>query len=54
MGKSLVITRPFEQSEPLSSELVNMGAKVVSLPLITITEPVDGGKGLEEKVKDFL
>ena len=53
MGKSLVITRPFEQSEPLSSELVNMGAKVVSLPLITITEPVDGGKGLEEKVKDF-
>tara|TARA_B100001540_G_scaffold269187_1_gene251716 strand:- start:472 stop:1218 length:747 start_codon:yes stop_codon:yes gene_type:complete len=53
LGKTLVVTRSFEQSEPLSSELVNMGAKVISLPLITIAEPADDGKGLEEKVKDF-
>ena len=53
LDKTLVITRSFEQSEPLSSELVDLGAKIISLPLITIAEPTDNGKGLEEKVKDF-
>ena len=53
LGKSLVITRSLEQSESLSSELINMGAKVILIPLITITDPIDGGKGLEEKVKNF-
>ena len=53
LDKTLVITRSFEQSEPLSSELVYLGAKVISLPLITIAEPADNGKGLEEKVKNF-
>tara|TARA_B100000959_G_scaffold74774_1_gene79495 strand:- start:6168 stop:6914 length:747 start_codon:yes stop_codon:yes gene_type:complete len=53
LGKSLVITRSLEQSEPLFSELVKMGAKVISIPLITIADPIDGGKGLEEKVKNF-
>ena len=47
LDKTLVITRSFEQSEPLSSELVDLGAKIISLPLITIAEPTDNGKGLE-------
>jgi len=53
VGKTFVMTRSLEQSDPLLSGLVNMGAKVISLPLITITDPIDGGKGLEEKVKNF-
>ena len=53
LGKTFVITRSLEQSEPLLSELENMGAKVISIPLITITDPKDGGKGFEEKVKNF-
>ena len=53
LGKSLVITRSVEQSESLFSELVNLGAEVISFPLITITDPIDGGKELEEKVKHF-
>ena len=53
LGKTFVITRSLEQSEPLLSELVNMGAKVISIPLITIIDPIDDGKGLEEKVKNF-
>ena len=53
LGKTFVITRSLEQSEPLFSELVNMGAKVISIPLITIADPIDGSKGLEEKVKNF-
>ena len=52
-GKTFVITRSLEQSEPLLSELENMGAKVISIPLITITDPKDGGKGFEEKVKNL-
>ena len=53
LGKSIVITRSVEQSEPLLSDLVGMGAKVISIPLIVIADPIDGGKGLEEKVKNF-
>ena len=49
IGKLLVITRSLEQSEPLFSELVDLGARVISLPLITIADPLDGGKELEEK-----
>ncbi len=53
LGKSIVITRSVEQVEPLFSDLVGMGAKVISIPLIAIADPIDGGKGLEEKVKNF-
>ncbi len=53
IGKLLVITRSLEQSEPLFSELVDLGARVISLPLITIADPLDGGKELEEKAKNF-
>ena len=53
LGKTFVMTRSLEQSEPLLSELVNMGAKVISIPLITIDDPIDGGKGLEQKVKNL-
>ncbi len=53
LGKSLVITRSSEQSESLFSELTNLGAQVISLPLIAIADPIDGGKELLEKVKDL-
>jgi|TARA_B100000029_G_scaffold497968_1_gene566157 uroporphyrinogen-III synthase len=52
-GKSLVITRSSEQSEPLFSDLTNLGAHVISLPLITIADPIDGGKEFLEKVKNL-
>jgi len=53
LGKTFVTTRSLEQSESLLSELVNMGAKVISIPLITIADPIDGGEGLEQKVKNL-
>ena len=53
LGKSIVITRSVEQSEPLFSDLTGAGAEVISIPLIAIADPIDGGKGLEEKVKNF-
>ena len=53
LGKSIVITRSVEQSEPLFSDLTGAGAEVISIPLIAIADPIDGGKGLEEKVKNL-
>ena len=52
-GKSVVITRSSEQSEPLFSELTNLGVKVISLPLITIADPIDGGRELLDKVRNL-
>ena len=52
-GKSVVITRSSEQSEPLFSELTNLGVKVISLPLITIADPIDGVRELLDKVRNL-
>jgi len=40
-GRSIVVTRSAEQSSALSSLLVELGAEVLSLPVIEIGEPED-------------
>ncbi len=42
-GKRIVITRAEEQSEELSVKLRDLGAEVISLPMIKIVPPVDYG-----------
>ena len=42
-GRQIVVTRALEQAGPIVEVLSTAGAKVVSLPLIEIIEPPDGG-----------
>ncbi len=47
-GLRIVVCRPREQARPLADSLTAAGAEVVSAPVITITEPADGGAGLRD------
>ena len=40
-GRSVVVTRSAEQSSALSTLLMELGAEVLSLPVIEIAEPED-------------
>lgn len=46
-GKTIVLTRPVEQSIELAELLYATGAQVVMLPLIKIVGPSDGGRKLK-------
>lgn len=46
-GRSVVVTRPRHQAGELVAALEAAGAEVVSLPVIDIAEPHDGGAALE-------
>ena len=45
-GKVVVVTRAREQGSALKARLVSIGASVIELPSIVITEPADGGRAL--------
>ena len=45
-GLRIVVCRPRGQARPLADGLAAAGAEVVSAPVITITDPADGGAGL--------
>lgn len=46
LGRSVVITRAAEQSSRLAALLAAEGADVVSVPLVAVVDPVDGGAAL--------
>ena len=50
-GTTLVVTRAADQAATLSAALAEKGAAVVELPVIAITDPVDGGEALEAAVR---
>ena len=45
-GLKIVVCRPRHQARPLADGLAAAGAEVVSAPVITITDPADGGAEL--------
>ena len=45
-GRRILVTRPTEGASRLAGRLRDLGAEVVSLPSMTVTEPADGGVGL--------
>jgi uroporphyrinogen III methyltransferase/synthase len=49
-GQRVVVTRPKEQARVLCSALQATGAEVVTVPVIAITDPVDGGAALRGAV----
>ena len=46
-GKTIVLTRPVEQSSELAELLVEVGVNVLLVPLIKIVGPSDGGRKLK-------
>ena len=46
-GLKIVVCRPRHQARPLADGLAAAGAEVVSAPVIAITDPADGGTGLQ-------
>lgn len=49
-GVSVVVTRAREQAKPLRESLAAAGANVVSLPVISVEDPPDGGEGLRRSI----
>jgi uroporphyrinogen III methyltransferase/synthase len=47
-GRRVVVTRAFEQAAGLVDRLRRLGAEVVLLPTIEVSEPADGGAALSE------
>jgi uroporphyrinogen III methyltransferase/synthase len=47
-GRRVVVTRAREQASELSGALRGLGAEVVELPAIAITDPADGGAALRD------
>ncbi|MAG03527.1 MAG: hypothetical protein CL406_02785 [Acidimicrobiaceae bacterium] len=50
-GTTFVVTRATDQAATLMAALADLGATVVELPVISITDPVDGGAALEAAVR---
>ena len=50
-GRSVVVTRARDQSSSLVTQLEELGASVVELPVIAIDDPVDGGASLSGAVR---
>ena len=46
-GRTVVLTRPLQQSIQLERELIALGAHVVQMPLIAIARPHDKGEALQ-------
>ncbi len=51
-GRRVVVTRAREQASELSTRLRLLGADVIELPSIRVTDPADGGAGLRAAVAD--
>jgi uroporphyrinogen III methyltransferase/synthase len=47
-GRTVVVTRPEHQASSLADALRDQGAEVVTLPVIEIEDPADGGTALAE------
>jgi uroporphyrinogen-III synthase len=52
-GRTIVVTRASEQSGALADALRAVGATVLEVPTITITDPDDGGASLRAAVVDL-
>ena len=50
-GLRIVVTRPRDQAASLVDALEAQGAEAVSVPVIEITEPLDGGVGLRTALR---
>jgi uroporphyrinogen III methyltransferase/synthase len=49
-GRTVVVTRTAEQAGELSGRLRRLGAQVLEVPTIAVTEPADGGAALRDAV----
>jgi len=52
-GRTVVVTRAPEQSDPLAAALLAAGARVLQLPLISIEAAADGGAALRRAVAEI-
>ena len=52
-GRTVVLTRPLQQSIQLEQELIALGAHVVQLPLIAIVSPHDKGEALNTSLANL-
>jgi uroporphyrinogen-III synthase len=52
-GRTVVVTRAADQASALVARLTALGATVVEVPTITITDPPDGGAALAAAVADL-
>ena len=52
-AKRIVVTRARAQASTLVARLAELGAEVVEVPTIEITDPVDGGDALRQAVADI-
>ena len=52
-GRSVVVTRAAEQASALVVRLTALGATVVEVPTIAVTDPLDGGAALAAAVADL-
>jgi uroporphyrinogen III methyltransferase / synthase len=50
-GRRIVVTRAREQASELAGRLAALGATTVTMPVIEIVEPADGGRALAEAVE---
>ena len=52
-GRTVVLTRPLQQSIQLERELIALGAHVVQMPLIAIALPLDKGEALNTSLANL-
>ena len=52
-GRTVVLTRPLQQSIQLERELIALGANVVQMPLIAIALPLDKGEALNTSLANL-
>ena len=52
-GRQIVVTRALEQAGQIVEGVSAAGANVISLPLIEIMEPPDGGAALDAELANF-
>lgn len=50
-GRRVVVTRAVEQAGQLVDELTELGFEVISIPVIQIDDPVDGGAALRRELR---
>ena len=52
-GRTVVLTRPLQQSIQLERELIALGAHVVQMPLIATALPLDKGEALNTSLANL-
>ena len=53
-GRTIVVTRAAEQASGLVAQLAHLGATVLEVPTVAITDPPDGGAALAADRKSVV